>query len=485
MDMGTGSSSSMSAGMVMGSTTMAMGTATTSMSMVTTGQASSANLPLSDPLCNSETYLTYKIAHLVSQAQISCASQYFYGNWASSYYVVILFLFTLAYAFRLIAYAKPRSSSKQTSVLDKTSAFTLFITYRRIGGLIGAYMGLPSFGVIGFFLLALVFLGILTFFQHPYYRPYRAFGSPPLGVRTGLVSIALTPLIFGLAEKFNLVTLVTGFTGTPPFGLLMFLATFSLPIVRTAFYELFKYFHYAAAVTYLGFMFWNTGNEGNSWCYLIPALGYIKNHPFTISSVPSQTTGISAEHNSLVFLVKPFSGFTAVLHFTSLTLEAPEKSFGVDLGGPYGCIRYKLEHGYDSAILVAGGVGITAVVPCSAATARAPTGSLKFKFFMTADGAEHGEKNSTGSDSEKDATAISDSNVTHDLISGSGVSIDFHRPDLSVLLPSLISVRRTVVIGCGPEAMKIELGNTVARAQKKVLAGETQKIPLHTETFGW
>ena len=41
------------------------------------------------------------------------------------------------------------------------------------------------------------------------------------------------------------------------------------------------------------------------------------------------------------------------------------------------------------------------------------------------------------------------------------------------------------VVACGPEGMKIDVSNSVAKAQSKVKQGLVQEIALRTETFGW
>ena len=39
--------------------------------------------------------------------------------------------------------------------------------------------------------------------------------------------------------------------------------------------------------------------------------------------------------------------------------------------------------------------------------------------------------------------------------------------------------------GCGPESLKIDVSNTCAQLQMRVLQGECESIALHSETFGW
>ena len=59
------------------------------------------------------------------------------------------------------------------------------------------------------------------------------------------------------------------------------------------------------------------------------------------------------------------------------------------------------------------------------------------------------------------------------------------RPHLPSLLPGIVSHRRTMIMGCGPNSLKIDLSNTAAKLQSKVLGNEADEIVLHTETFGW
>ena len=77
-------------------------------------------------------------------------------------------------------------------------------------GAIGAYLDLPSYGLLTLTTISLILILAMSFAIHPYYRLYRGFGSPPLAIRAGLMAVALTPLIYALAGKFNLITLLTG-----------------------------------------------------------------------------------------------------------------------------------------------------------------------------------------------------------------------------------------------------------------------------------
>ncbi|KAF2473682.1 uncharacterized protein BDR25DRAFT_217251 [Lindgomyces ingoldianus] len=279
------------------------------------------NLPLSDPKCNSDACLAFKAGHLASQAQISWASQFLYGHYITWYYLAIIFLAMLVYAHKLVQSRRLVSvPSNGTSVLNKALAFVRLISYRRIHGRLANIIGLPSLGMLLFVLITCLFLLLLAFIQRPYYRLHRGFGSPPLAVRTGLMAIALTPIIVALAGKVNFITILTGisheklnvlhryasymclflsivhtvpfivaplkdgglkqlhkqyykkggleFTGTPPLGILVGLCVFSIPWIRHKSYSFFYRLHIPLYVTYLGLIFWHATQELDSWAYL-------------------------------------------------------------------------------------------------------------------------------------------------------------------------------------------------------------------------
>lgn len=66
---------------------------------------------------------------------------------------------------------------------------------------LGDRLGFPSFGMLTFPLVSVLFLFILTFVVRPYYRQQRGYGSPPLAVKTRLMAASLTPLLVALIWK--------------------------------------------------------------------------------------------------------------------------------------------------------------------------------------------------------------------------------------------------------------------------------------------
>ena len=184
-----------------------------SMNMGAGGASSVANLPLSDPRCNSVACTAFYAAENASQAAVSYSWQYQYGHWTTWYYLGFIFLFMLAYAYHLYNDRPDHgnaSSSGPPSLVQKATGLIRSCTYRRFSGRIADSLGLPSFGVIAFILLAVLFALVATFAIRPYYRQHRGYGSPPLAVRTGLMAVALTPIIFALSGKVNIVTMLTG-----------------------------------------------------------------------------------------------------------------------------------------------------------------------------------------------------------------------------------------------------------------------------------
>lgn len=168
------------------------------------------NLPLSDPSCNSDACLAFKAAHDASQVQISYASQFWYGHYTTWYYLVAIFLAMVFYVYKLLENQRAFPHPPSTTLSDKAIALVRWISYRRIRGRFADKFGLPSLGLLIFVLITCLYLLLLTFIQRPYYRGHRGYGSPPLAVRTGLMAIALTPIIVALSGKVNLVTMLTG-----------------------------------------------------------------------------------------------------------------------------------------------------------------------------------------------------------------------------------------------------------------------------------
>ncbi|KAF2102904.1 hypothetical protein NA57DRAFT_33502 [Rhizodiscina lignyota] len=574
-------------------------------------------------------------------------------------YAPIIAFFSVVFFAHLYLDRRPRSKEvdrRGPGLWDKTVALLRSFTYRRLPGKIGVFLGLPSAGVLFLIMIAAVASIAMTFTESPYYREKRGYGSPPIAVRTGLMSTSLIPLLIALSGKVNLITMITGYgheklnvfhraigwlmfilsvvhtipfiycqlhefgypglkrqfykpgameyTGVPPLAVGFFLSVFSIPWVRCLAYELFAYTHIAAAIAFLGTCFWHFGNEGDSWNYLwatmaiwlvnwlgrmfwkssafkitdpwfrgcpttlrslggnmvrmdvlvprnwtwrpgqhvflrFPSIGIMENHPFTISSIPSmeatdriteKPVSTRDDVNVLSFLVRPQLGFTKRL--LKKVMSTPDMQASAVVDGPYGTVLRKLENAYEDVILVAGGGGISAILPRALHLANcmsvetlnrvtqrvrvvwmvkhadavrwalddlahaahvAPSGAVSVEIFVTEEAADDsGVTKSVPTidqmPSKEIATAGTvtprDSDSDH-VVSHALVKHFEGRPYLPTLIPSMLGGSRTAIIGCGPESLKIDLSNASAAAQRKVLNGDVVEVMLHTETFDW
>ena len=172
-----------------------------------------ANLPLSDPRCNSEACNAFYAGENASQAAVSWAFQAEYAHWATWYYLAGLSLFMIVYAYHWWMERTPRFAttlSTKRSSLEAITALLRFVSYRRFSGRIADLISLPSCGSILVILGTATLAAIAMFAVRPYYRERDGYGSPPLAIRSGMMALALTPIIVALAGKFNVVTLLTG-----------------------------------------------------------------------------------------------------------------------------------------------------------------------------------------------------------------------------------------------------------------------------------
>jgi predicted ferric reductase len=250
-----------------------------------------------------------------------------------------------------------------------------------------------------------------------------------------------------------------------------------------------------------------------------PKLNLLDNHPFTVASIPQDghSEKRSDGSNIMSFLVRFHGGATKRLaDYLALNADA---DISVIIDGPYGSVARRLENCSDTVVLVAGGNGIAACLPrllylskalqkgghsiqavrlvwmirsaahiqwiaaeLQAALADAPAETISVDIFVTRDVRSSNGNNSGAIEVEK-----LDAVVTADALSETeGLAVHFDgRPSLQKLLPTFVGDKRTSIVACGPEGLKIDLSNAVARLQADVLKGKRKEIMLHTETFDW
>ena len=69
---------------------------------------------------------------------------------------------------------------------------------------------LVPIAVLGCVFIAVTFVTIYIFLQQPLYWQSIQFGSRPVAIRAGMISVALTPWIVATSTKANIIACVTG-----------------------------------------------------------------------------------------------------------------------------------------------------------------------------------------------------------------------------------------------------------------------------------
>ena len=213
------------------------------------------------------------------------------------------------------------------AALNNTIALFRWLFYRPIPVLrIGKVrIVFPSLAVTVLVLLGLAFCILYTFLPQPMYYSSMSFGSPPVSIRAGMLSVAMMPWIIALASKANFISVLTGIghdrlnvlhrwgayiclllalihavpfwyqsirdpngfsiyklyfnqpspsfyifgTGIAALAPLVLLCTLSVSFMRAWMYELFVMLHAPLAWIFIGMMFWHCNNFLTSWNYLI------------------------------------------------------------------------------------------------------------------------------------------------------------------------------------------------------------------------
>jgi predicted ferric reductase len=220
---------------------------------------------------------------------------------------------------------KPKEQSAVSTIGPLNNIVSMFrwIFYRPIPVLeIGRlHVVFPSLGATVIILISATFCILYTFIPQPFYYESISYGSPPLAIRAGMISVAMMPWIIGLSMKANFITILTGIgherlnvlhrwggylcllmalvhtipfyvqshrdqdafatyklyftqeyyiftTGIAALAPLAFLCVHSLPFLRTWMYELFVTLHVPVSMLFVGILFWHCNNYLTSWNYL-------------------------------------------------------------------------------------------------------------------------------------------------------------------------------------------------------------------------
>ncbi|KAK5083004.1 hypothetical protein LTR05_006886 [Lithohypha guttulata] len=218
---------------------------------------------------------------------------------------------------------KQQSTASAIAPFNNVVALFRYVFYRPVPHLkiAGWRFTFPSFAVIFIAAIGLIFSVLYCFLPKPLFYESMSFGSPPLAIRAGMMSIALVPWIVALASKANVISFMTGIgherlivlhrwgayiciilaiihavpywyqsvndpdgfdkfklyfnqqyyiftTGIAALVPLAFLVIHSLPVLRNRFYEVFVFMHIPVAWAFIGLLFWHCHNYLTSWAYL-------------------------------------------------------------------------------------------------------------------------------------------------------------------------------------------------------------------------
>lgn len=263
-----------------------------------------------------QIYVQYNDEMNKSQELIPWATQAKYGLYTIYFMVVIVFL-----GFIRNAYYQWTDRNKPISFVN------ILLSYSR-------YLGYKSIKTPNFLPSSLAYLGLYTIFSfyllmylfvpHFYYRECLGFGSPPLGVRAGVMAAALTPFIYILSGKSNVITLLSGigyeklnsihqfigvaslflgiahvipfvyhslrdggsqylsenfatfnyYSGIPPLALLILLCMLGNSFFRKFFYEGFLHLHWIMGIAYFATLWWHIDNLLDIQHYMYAALAF-------------------------------------------------------------------------------------------------------------------------------------------------------------------------------------------------------------------
>ncbi|KAM3543832.1 hypothetical protein ARSEF1564_003277 [Beauveria bassiana] len=223
---------------------------------------------------------------------------------------------------------RPKAHFSSVGIVNDTLALFRWVFYRPIPDIVifKYRFTFSSLAVLACSFISVVFVTLYCFLQQPLYWQSIRFGSPPLAIRAGMISVALTPWIIATSMKANLLTLVIGIgperlnvmhrwlsylclflalvhmipfyiqpvwkddgmkvfsklfpdgtgiiygTGIACIVPLIWLCVASLPWIRRIAYETFVLLHIPAGVVYTALLFWHTKNFLMSWNYLYASL---------------------------------------------------------------------------------------------------------------------------------------------------------------------------------------------------------------------
>lgn len=283
-----------------------------------------------DCVADAQTAL-YASYHKQLQAEVPWTEQPKYAKYTVYFGVVVVFIAmvkNLWYRVKDRRYGENHQTygSIFSSFWDVITSYCRFFGYKQLPLSLCKIFGLPpSVGSFLFMAASAFYLFCYCFIPHFWYRGCGGFGSPPLAVRAGVMATALTPFVYLLSGKCNMISLLTGISyeklnsihqfvglaalvlsiihtipfihqdlveigtsglrknfstdfyyksGLPPLILLGLLCTLSNKWVRRQCYEVFVSSHWAFGIAYFGTLVWHINKSLDMQNYMWGALAF-------------------------------------------------------------------------------------------------------------------------------------------------------------------------------------------------------------------
>ncbi|KAH7413274.1 hypothetical protein BKA64DRAFT_740978 [Cadophora sp. MPI-SDFR-AT-0126] len=171
-----------------------------------------SDLPITDPKCINESCTAFYAALNASQTAVPFGSLASHAHWMIWCFMAIIGVCTLAHAYQVFKDRSEhhRNSQSRPSLPQKIIALARCISHGHISGYLPVWFGLPPNGTLILLLPLVVFATTLSFGVMRYYREHYGYGSPPLAIQTGFMSVECVPFLVALAGKANIISLLTG-----------------------------------------------------------------------------------------------------------------------------------------------------------------------------------------------------------------------------------------------------------------------------------
>ncbi|WVF68300.1 hypothetical protein IAT40_003065 [Kwoniella sp. CBS 6097] len=249
----------------------------------------------------------------------------------------------------------------------------------------------------------------------------------------------------------------------------------------------------------------------------------LESHPFSMATIPRPEERVNSAQN-MVFLLKPFSGFTQAL-FQDVRSRG-KATYKVLIDGPYGGAGHDMR-AFDSVVVIAGGTGITWALSVlqdlayygkgqevkmfwavrhtdslswfehefEAIQKRNP--SIKIQMFVTRESPDPAAN--TNDDKMTEHPSVAQSSLTLDtpatelsmtLDKIHKLAVTYGRPYLPAIIQEEVGLTHGSlgVACCGPPSMLFDCSNAVTKAQVGILKGaypEVTEVFLKSESYGW